>query len=224
MEETDYTNEEGLMCVYLISDTCGAGSDEWCSSPASEEAIGSDCVWTRLFGPVQVGSMILLAPLTQLSLSVKCHLHHNNCESVYCPSARVLPSSIAGKSSSDDNTEVDLNEQNIMLKCVCICVCQALLYLEQSLSPLKRCVQCWAWLVYRKCRKKTVVEGVGSLISLLFSSRKRSGLCEVTMIVFVNQMLLMIAGDVEPNPGPGVLISTKMLKYYSRVSIFLQKH
>ena len=25
----------------------------------------------------------------------------------------------------------------------------------------------------------------------------------VTMIVFVNQMLLMIAGDVERNPGPG---------------------
>ena len=45
--------------------------------------------------------------------------------------------------------------------------------------------------------------GVGSLMSLLFSNRKRSGLSEVTMIVFVNQMLLMIAGDVEPNPGPG---------------------
>ena len=25
----------------------------------------------------------------------------------------------------------------------------------------------------------------------------------VTMIVFVNQMLLMMAGDVERNPGPG---------------------
>ena len=48
-----------------------------------------------------------------------------------------------------------------------------------------------------------MAEGVGSLMSLLFSNRKRPGLSEVTMIVFVNQMLLMIAGDVEPNPGPG---------------------
>ena len=48
-----------------------------------------------------------------------------------------------------------------------------------------------------------MAEGVGSLIYLLFSKRKRPGLSEVTMIVFVNQMLLMIAGDVEPNPGPG---------------------
>ena len=92
------------------------------------------------------------------------------------------------------------------MKCVCVCVCQALLYLGQSLSLLKRCLQCWAWLVYRKCSKKTVAEGVGSLMSLLFSNRKRPGLSEVTMIVFVNQMLLMIAGDVEPNPGPGMFI------------------
>ena len=48
-----------------------------------------------------------------------------------------------------------------------------------------------------------MAEGVGSLMSLLFSNRKRPGLSEVAMIVFVNQMLLMIAGDVEPNPGPG---------------------
>ena len=38
---------------------------------------------------------------------------------------------------------------------------------------------------------------------LMFSNRKRPGLSEVTMIVFVNQMLLMMAGDVERNPGPG---------------------
>ena len=122
----------------------------------------------------------------------------------------VLPTWIAGKSSSDDKTEGDLNEHNIILetvkeqmKCVCVCVCQALLYLGQSLSLLKRCLQCWAWLVYRNCSKKTVAEGVGSLNSLLFSNRKMPGLSEVTMIMFVNQMLLMIAGDVEPNPGPG---------------------
>ena len=76
------------MCVSILSDTSGAGSDEWCSNPASEEAVGSDCVWTRLFGPVQVGSMILLPPLTQLSFSVKHHWHHNNCESVCGPSAQ----------------------------------------------------------------------------------------------------------------------------------------
>lgn len=26
------------------------------------------------------------------------------------------------------------------------------------------------------------------------------------MIVFVTQMLLMMAGDVEPNPGPGIYV------------------
>ena len=48
-----------------------------------------------------------------------------------------------------------------------------------------------------------MTESVGYLMSLLFSNRKRPGLSEVTMIVFVNQMLLMMAGDVERNPGPG---------------------
>ena len=48
-----------------LSDTSVAGSGDWYSSPASEEAVGSGCVW---FGPVQVGSIILLTPLTQLSL------------------------------------------------------------------------------------------------------------------------------------------------------------
>ena len=120
----------------------------------------------------------------------------------------VLLTGIAGKSLSADKTEGNLNDHNSILeiveqiKCVCACVCQALLYLGQLLSLL-RYLQCWAWLVYRKCSKKIVAEGVSSLISLLFSKRKRPGLSEVTMIVFVNQMLLMIAGDVEPNPGPG---------------------
>ena len=88
------------------------------------------------------------------------------------------------------------------MKSVCVCVFQALLYLRQSLSLLKRCLQCLSWLLYGKCSKKTVAEGVGSLMFLLFSNRKRPGL-SVTMIVFVNEMMLMIAGDVEPNPGPG---------------------
>ena len=89
------------------------------------------------------------------------------------------------------------------MKCVCVCVYESLLYVGQYLSLWKRCLQCWAWLVYRKCSKNTVAEGVGYLMSLLFSNRKMPGLSEVTMIVFVNQMLLMMAGDVERNPGPG---------------------
>ena len=49
----------------LLPDTSVAGSDDWSSSPASEETVGSGCV---RFGPVQVGSIILLTPLTQLSI------------------------------------------------------------------------------------------------------------------------------------------------------------
>ena len=41
----------------------------------------------------------------------------------------------------------------------------------------------------------------------LLSDTSEAGSGEVTMVVFVNQMLLMIAGDVEPNPGPGMFIS-----------------
>ena len=44
---------------------------------------------------------------------------------------------------------------------------------------------------------------MGPLVSLLFSDRVRPVLRVVTMTVFVNEMLLMIAGDVERNPGPG---------------------
>ena len=40
----------------------------------------------------------------------------------------------------------------------------------------------------------------------LLSDTSGAGSGEVTMIVLVNQMLLMIAGDVEPNPGPGMFI------------------
>ena len=47
-------------------------------------------------------------------------------------------------------------------------------------------------------------EGVGSLVSLLFSNIVRTGVKVMAMIVFVNQMLLMMAGDVERNPGPGM--------------------
>ena len=53
-------------------------------------------------------------------------------------------------------------------------------------------------------------KGLDSLMSLLFSNIVRTGVKVVTMIVFVNQMLLMMAGDVERNPGPG--------RYYSKCS------
>ena len=53
------------------------------------------------------------------------------------------------------------------------------------------------------CLSSSVTEGAGYLVSLMFSNRKRPGLSEITLIVFVNQMLLMMAGDVERNPGPG---------------------
>ena len=89
---------------------------------------------------------------------------------------------------------------------VSVCVCQALLYLGQSVSLLRRSLHCWARLVYRKCSKKTVEKVVGPLVSLLFSNRVRPVLRVVTMTVFVNEMLLMIAGDVERNPGPGKYI------------------
>ena len=48
---------------------------------------------------------------------------------------------------------------------------------------------------------------MGPLVSLLFSNRVRPVLRVVTMTVFVNEMLLMIAGDVERNPGPGILMN-----------------
>ena len=38
-------------------------------------------------------------------------------------------------------------------------------------------------------------EGLDSLMSLLFSNIVRTGVKVVTMIVFVNQMLLIMAGD-----------------------------
>ncbi|CAI8027461.1 hypothetical protein GBAR_LOCUS15707 [Geodia barretti] len=183
----------------ITVNTSGAGSGEWRSGSTSEEAVGSDCVWTRaVFGPVQVCSMILLPPLTQLSLSGKHPWHHGN----------------GCKPSSDEMTErvinVVLETVKELMKCVCVCVCEALLYVGQSLSLLKRCLQCWAWLVYRKFSKKTVAEGVCYLMSLLFSNRKRPGLSEVTMIGFVNQMLLMMAGDVEQNPGPDTLTTNDL--------------
>ena len=171
----------------LLSDTSVDGSDDWSSSPASVEAFGSGCVW---FGPVQVGSIILLTPLTQLSLK-----HQKKCKLLlwivifdFC--------FVAGLEKL--NSMLDSVKELIVNVSVCVC-----LYLGQSVLLLGRSLRCWARLVYRKCSKKTVERVVGPLVSLLFSNRVRPILRVVTMTVFVNEMLLMIAGDVERNPGPG---------------------
>ena len=75
------------VCLSSLSDTSRADSDEWYSSPAVEEAVGSDCVWSRFFGPVQVGSVILLPPLSQLPLSVKHFWQHNNGKPIHSHTA-----------------------------------------------------------------------------------------------------------------------------------------
>ena len=66
-----------------LSDASRADSHEWYSSPSVEEAVGSDVVWSRLFGPVPVGFVILLPPLFQLSLSVKHLWQLNNSKPIH---------------------------------------------------------------------------------------------------------------------------------------------
>ena len=103
-----------------------------------------------------------------------------------------------------------------------VCGYLLLLYVCVSVSVLKRCLQLWASVVYRKCSKKTVAEGVVWVMSVLFSGSVRTGVKMVTMIVFVNQMLLMMAGDVERNPGPGKHILAVFLHalYISKILHF----
>ena len=48
-----------------------------------------------------------------------------------------------------------------------------------------------------------MAESVASAKAVLLCLSGRTALRVVVMIVFVTQMLLMMAGDVEPNPGPG---------------------
>ena len=174
-----------LHCHTLVSiDSCTTGSDEWTGTPLSEEGLGSDGVWSRWFDPVRVGLMILLPPLTQLTLTIKQHWHH------------LLDKSSLALSKLTTGVKQ-------WMKCLSVHVHLLLLYVCVSVSVLKRCLQLWASVVYRKCSKKTVAEGVVWVMSVLFSGSVRTGVRIVTMIVFVNQMLLMMAGDVERNPGPG---------------------
>ena len=174
-----------LHCHTLVStDACTTGSDDWTGIPVSEEGLGSDGVWSRSFDPVRVGLVILLPPLTQLTLTIKHHWHH-----ILDKSSLVLSKLTTGVKK--------------WIKCLSVCVHLPLLYVYVSVSVLKRCLQLWASVVYRKGSKKTVAEGVVWVMSVLFSGSVRTGVRMVTMIVFVNQMLLMMAGDVERNPGPG---------------------
>ena len=108
----------------------------------------------------------------------------------------------SGKIYNPNEHYVTLKALKEQMKSLPVHVYLVFQYLCMSLSLLKRCLHSSASLVYRKCNKKTVAEGVASLMSLLFSINWRSGVRVVTMIVFVNQMLLMRAGDVERNPGP----------------------
>ena len=118
--------------------------------------------------------------------------------------------SSSGKVSTEVQIRSDSNEQYSILEAVKeqiqslpVRVYLVFMYLRVSLSLLKRRLHCSSSLVYRKCSKKTVTESVASLLSLLSSVSGRTGLRVVMMTVFVNQMLLMRAGDVERNPGPG---------------------
>ena len=150
------------------------------------EIHGTDTVWTRWFDSHQICLMIILSSLTQLTLSIKRYWNLKSC---------FIHSNLIKK----------------WIKSLSVCLHLVLLSVRMSLSLLKRCLHCSASLMYRKCSKKTVAEGV---ISLLFSTSMRTGLRVVTMIVFVNQMLLMRAGDVERNPGPGRSVWEYMYKAF----------
>ena len=192
-----------LHCDTLVStDSCTTGSDEWTGTPVSEEGLGSDGVWSRWFDPVRVGLVILLPPLTQLTLTIKHHWHH-----LLDKSSLVLSKLTTG-----------VKER---MKCLSVCVHLLLLYVCVSVSVLKRCLQLWASVVYRKCSKKTVAEGVVWVMSVLFSGSVRTSVRIVTMIVFVNQMLLMMAGDVERNPGPGKFGKVRHRKNYMTTTFIL---
>ena len=51
--------------------------------------------------------------------------------------------------------------------------------------------------------KKRVAEAMMWAQDQLCSLKGRTALRLGVTMVFINQMLLMMAGDVEPNPGPG---------------------
>lgn len=82
----------------------------------------------------------------------------------------------------------------------------AQIYLKLLVCCLKWYLRSWFLTVCKHCNWKTTKRISNYISSLLFSNRKRVGVSEVFMIVFVHQMLLMMAGDVERNPGPGMYV------------------
>ena len=60
-----------------------------------------------------------------------------------------------------------------------------------------------------------------SVASPLLSTNWKTSVWVVTMIVFVNQMLLMRAGDVERNPGPGGCSYKDTICKYTRACVYI---
>ena len=76
------------------------------------------------------------------------------------------------------------------------------LYLRRCVPLLWNCLSSSSSLAFWKRVKKRVAEAVTwaqDQLCFLRGTTLRLGI----LMVFVNQMLLMMAGDVEPNPGPG---------------------
>ena len=148
--------------------------------------------------------MILLLPLTHVILTLKQYWDHWQCKHTYSVMSYAIIDCfflLSGQAACalvyqirDKHSLIPkaLKEQ---MKSLPVHVYLVFQYLCMSLSLLKRCFHSSASLM---CNRK-----MASLIYLLFSTNWRSSVRVVTMIVFVNQMLLLRAGDVERNPGPG---------------------
>ena len=77
------------------------------------------------------------------------------------------------------------------------------LSLRSSVPLLWSCLSSSSSPALWKYVKKRVAETMMWADDQLCSLREKTALRLGTLMVFVNQMLLMMAGDVEPNPGPG---------------------
>ena len=211
------------MYIHLsLTDLHSADIEQWEHVPVSDECFGPDSMWTRWFNPVRGGLMILLPPLT---LAMKQYWEHFQCENFIVQISTVIIfvmvgiilamllsffSHFSGKVPPPVWIGNDPSEQYLIfvvdkehINSLSVRVYLKLTYLCLSLSLLKRRLHCSASLVCRKCREKTVAESVASAKAVLLCLSGRTALRVVMMIVFVTQMLLMMAGDVEPNPGPG---------------------
>ena len=75
--------------------------------------------------------------------------------------------------------------------------------LQHCIWWLWSCVPSSSPLIYWKCIKMTVAKTISLVRGQLHLLRGRTALRLGVMMVFINEMLLMMAGDVDPNPGPG---------------------